>query len=60
MVMIDSGRERQGFSSANFASTAEDVISAIRSCRQVDMREAQRISADLEMALSKAQEAERF
>ena len=60
MVMIDSGRDRQGFSGASFASIAEDVISAIRSCRQVDMREAQRISADLEMALSKAQEADRF
>jgi len=60
MNMIDSGRERQEFSAKSFLPYAEDVIGAIRSCRQVDNRTAQSVAEDLEVALTRAQEVDRY
>ena len=60
MVMIDQGRGRQGFNVSSFLPVAEDVISAIRSCRQVDMHTAEMVSKDLGVALDRAQEMNRY
>ena len=60
MEMIDSGRERPGYSVAMLTPIAKDVISAIRSCRQIDRSSADRIANDLESALSRAQEHDRY
>jgi hypothetical protein len=60
MNMIDSGRERQGFSTTSFLPYAEDVVEAVRSCRHVDNRTAQDVASDLEIALDRAQEVDRY
>jgi hypothetical protein len=60
MEMIEKGRERPGYSVTMIAPIAQQVIEAIRSCPHVDKYVAQRVANDLELALDRTQEVDRF
>jgi hypothetical protein len=60
MEMIDRGRERPGYNTSALVPIANDVISAIRECEHIDTQTAESIAKDLEAALDRTQEVDRY
>jgi len=60
MEMIERARERPGYSVKMIVPIAQQAIDAIMSCPKVDKYVAQRVANDLETALDRAQEVDRF
>jgi len=60
MEMIDSGRERPNYNTTMLVPIANEVMSAIRSCEHIDSQVAESIANDIEIALERSQEADRY
>jgi hypothetical protein len=60
MEMIDKARERPNYTVSMIVPHAGEAISAIRDCEHIDAQDANRIAADLEVALEHAQQKVRY